>query len=106
MKKLLLTAMLLMAVSFGFAQVPQGAKTYEKNGKTYVKVKEKSNGYQPTGAITIYEGKEYQIFSKIDKNKKSKTYGQTVYYVLIPDSTKKQGFKAQRVEIELEGGEQ
>lgn len=101
MKKLLLTAMLLMAVSFGFAQVPQGAKTYEKNGKIYVEIKEKPSkkDYKPLGFWATYEGVDYEVHSKVDKNKESKTYGQTLYYVLIPDSTKKQGFKAQRVEI-------
>lgn len=101
MKKLLLTAMLLMAVSFGFAQIPQGAKTYEKDGKTYVEIKEKTpkKDYKPLGFWTTYEGVDYEVHSKVDKNKDSKTYGQTFYYVLIPDSTKKQGFKAQRVEI-------
>lgn len=101
MRKLILTAMLIMAGIVGFAQIPQGAKTYEKNGKTYVQVEDKksSSGYQPMGVYVVYEGKEYELHSKVDNNKKSKTYGQTIYYVLIPDSTKKQGFKAQRVEI-------
>ena len=80
MKKLVFTAMLIMASMIGFAQIPQGAKTYEKNGKTYVEIKEKSSkkDYKPLGFWATYEG---------------------VDYVLVPDSTKKQGFSAHRVEI-------
>lgn len=101
MKKLLLTAMLIMAGMIGFAQIPQGAKTYEKNGKTYVEIKDKTpkKDYKPLGFWATYEGVDYEVHSKVDKNKKSKTYGQTLHYVLVPDSTKKQGFSAHRVEI-------
>lgn len=99
MKKLVLTAMLIMACMVGFAQIPQGAKTYEKNGKTYVEIKKTSSGYQPMGIYVEYEGKSYELHSKVDSNKKSKTYGKTLYYILIPDSTKKQGFRAKRVEV-------
>lgn len=99
MKKLVFTAMLIMASMIGFAQIPQGAKTYEKNGKTYVEIESKSSTYKPLGFYTVYEGVEYEVHSKIDSNKKSKTYGQTLYYILIPDSTKKQGFRAHQVKI-------
>ena len=95
----MLTAMLIMAGMIGFAQLPQGVKTYEKNGKTYVEIKKSSSGYQPIGVYVEYEGKSYELHSKVDNNKKSKTYGKTLYYVLIPDTTKKQGFKAKRVEL-------
>jgi hypothetical protein len=85
MKKLLLTAMLIMAGMIGFAQNPI---TYQKNGKTYIKIEEtQSKGkkgkssYLPTGKYVEFDGKDYQVYTHVFT--KGERQGQTGYFIEV-----------------------
>lgn len=92
MKKLILTAMLIMAGIIGFAQNP--VQTYQKNGKTYIKIEEtQSKGkkgkssYLPTGKYVEIDGEDYQVYTHVFT--KGERQGQTGYFIKI--TSKKTG---------------
>lgn len=82
MKKLFVTALLIMAGMIGFAQNPQ---TYQKNGKTYIKIEEtQSRGkseYIPTGMYVEINGKEYPVYSHVFT--RGERQGQTGYFIQV-----------------------
>jgi hypothetical protein len=100
MKKLLLTAMLIMASFVVFAQNP---KTYQKNGKTYIKIEEtQSKGkssYIPTGMYVEIDGKEYQVYSHVFT--KGERQGQTGYFI---QATSKKSGKTYWKEVKISKG--
>jgi hypothetical protein len=100
MKKLILTAMLIMASFVVFAQNP---KTYQKNGKTYIKIEEtQSKGkssYIPTGMYVEIDGKEYQVYSHVFT--KGERQGQTGYFI---QATSKKSGKTYWKEVKISKG--
>lgn len=100
MRKLIITAMLIMAGMVGFAQNPI---TYQKNGKTYIKVEEtQSKGkssYIPTGMYVEIDGKEYQVYSHVFT--KGERQGQTGYFI---QATSKKSGKTYWKEVKISKG--
>lgn len=100
MKKLILTAMLIMASFVVFAQNP---KTYQKNGKTYIKIEEtQSKGkssYIPTGMYVEIDEKEYQVYSHVFT--KGERQGQTGYFI---QATSKKSGKTYWKEVKISKG--
>lgn len=101
MKKLLLTAMIIMAGFVAFAQNP--VQTYQKNGKTYIKIEEsQSKGkseYISTGMYVEIDGKEYQVYSHVFT--KGERQGQTGYFI---QATSKKSGKTYWKEITISKG--
>ena len=93
----MLTAVLIMAGFVAFCQSPQ---TYQKNGKTYIKIEEtQSRGkseYIPTGMYVEIGGKEYQVYSHVFT--KGERQGQTGYFI---QSTSKKSGKTYWKEVKI-----
>ena len=82
MKKVFVIAALLAVSMAGFCQQPK--ETYQKNGKTYLKLKEgrqSSSSYVPTNYWVEYKGQDYQVYSH--KFTKGKRQGETGYFIRV-----------------------
>ena len=82
MKKIILIVMLVLCcAAYGQNVRPT---TYTKDGKTYIKVEQKSTGrkssYVPTDYYVEIEGKSYRVYSHVFTRGKRK--GLTAYFII------------------------
>ena len=87
MKKLIFAALMLLGMGL-YAQNPP---TYQKEGKTFIKIEEtqskKKSAYEPTNMWVEMGGKEYQVYSHVFT--KGEKQGQTGYFIQM--TSKKSG---------------